>query len=214
MPAYFTEDLLRVYTKKPQFYGLIQAGYRAVLATLDDYGQKLLDQKIPDSQIDTEGLGPVITDGESLKGFMKNTAGFDTGTVVEAPTPPETEAPSTPKTHSRNTSFSFGSSASDLGTALKGSIGPNNFTTVPPNYAPPSPTRGGPKTRKGSGKGGSKPGDKETATSRSVSTGAGEISILGGKLSRNATTKRRRDEENNEGPAYGDSGPAATKKRK
>jgi len=204
-----------VYTKKPQFYGLIQAGYRAVLATLDEYSQKLLDQKIPDSQIDTEGLGPVITDGEPLKGFMKNTTG--TGTVVEAPTPPETEAPSTPKTHSRNTSFSFGSSASDLGTALKGSIGPNNFTTVPPNYAPPSPTRGGPKTRKSSGKGGSKPGDKETATPRSVSAGAGEISILSGKLSGNAmevATKRRRDEEHDEGPAYGDGGPAATKKRK
>ena len=204
-----------MYTKKPQFYGLIQAGYRAVLATLDEYSQKLLDQKIPDSQIDTEGLGPVITDGEPLKGFMKNTTG--TGTVVEAPTPPETEAPSTPKTHSRNISFSFGSSASDLGTALKGSIGPNNFTTVPPNYAPPSPTRGGPKSRKGSGKGGSKPGDKETATPRSVSAGAGEISILSGKLSGNAmevATKRRRDEEHDEGPAYGDGGPAATKKRK
>lgn len=35
MPQWFAEDLLRVYTKKPQFFGLVQAGYRAVLAKME-----------------------------------------------------------------------------------------------------------------------------------------------------------------------------------
>ena len=33
-PEWFAEDFLRVYTKKPQFFGLVQAGYRAVLASM------------------------------------------------------------------------------------------------------------------------------------------------------------------------------------
>ena len=36
MPQWFAEDLLRVYTKQRQFFGLVQAGYRAVLAKMMD----------------------------------------------------------------------------------------------------------------------------------------------------------------------------------
>ncbi|KDR74242.1 hypothetical protein GALMADRAFT_269180 [Galerina marginata CBS 339.88] len=34
-PTFFAEDLLRVYTKDAKFYGLVQAGYRAILAELE-----------------------------------------------------------------------------------------------------------------------------------------------------------------------------------
>jgi deoxynucleoside triphosphate triphosphohydrolase SAMHD1 len=56
-------------------------------------------------------------------------------------TPPATEPPTTPRSQSRNASFSL------TGTGDKTPLGSsskylnNAFTTVPPTFAPPSPTR-------------------------------------------------------------------------
>ncbi|KAF8623166.1 hypothetical protein AX17_007522 [Amanita inopinata Kibby_2008] len=36
MPSCFAEVLLRVYTKKPEFFGLVQVGYRSVLESMND----------------------------------------------------------------------------------------------------------------------------------------------------------------------------------
>ncbi|KIM40306.1 hypothetical protein M413DRAFT_446483 [Hebeloma cylindrosporum] len=75
MPQYFAEHVLRIYTKKTDHFGLVQAGYRAVLASLQ--------KKYPDLDV---GM-PVFTSDQL------------------APTPPATEAPTTPKAHSRTTSY-------------------------------------------------------------------------------------------------------------
>ena len=78
-PQWFAEYFLRVFTKKPQFFGLVQAGYRAVLANMPN-------------EFDSERLEvPSALDLDSMA------------------TPPATEAPSTPqaKGHSRDSSFTF-----------------------------------------------------------------------------------------------------------
>jgi hypothetical protein len=79
MPQYFAEHVLRIYTKKTNCFGLVQAGYRVVLATMQE--------KCPETDV---GIPAIVAD-------------------QLAPTPPATEAPSTPKAHSRNTSFTVGS---------------------------------------------------------------------------------------------------------
>jgi hypothetical protein len=80
-PQYFSEFLLRVYTKKVEFAEVIQEGYRAILTRLQKMGEPLLDDVDAAAR---EGSGP---------------------------TPPVTEAPTTPKAsssallHSRSPSF-------------------------------------------------------------------------------------------------------------
>ena len=123
-PKWFAEDFLRVYTKKPQFFGLVQAGYRAVLA------------KMP-NEIDFERLETLV---------VPNTLDLDS----MAPTPPATEAPSTPKAkgHSRDNSFSFASASGASNTPFSN----NSFTTVPPTFTPGSPSRTSKKRRNASSK--------------------------------------------------------------
>ena len=121
-PQWFAEDLLRVYTKKPQFFGLVQAGYRAVLATMPNE----FDLTRPETLVTPSTVDPSM-----------------------APTPPATEAPCTPKAdgHSRNSSFSFLTSSS---TATPFSN--NSFTTVPSSFAPTSPSQKSKKRRSATGK--------------------------------------------------------------
>lgn len=121
-PQWFAEDFLRVYTKKPQFFGLVQAGYRAVLANMPNE----FDLERPETAV-----VPSIV--ESM-----------------APTPPATEAPSTPKAkgHSRDSSFTF-PSASGPSTTL---FSNNSFTTVPPTFTPGSPSQNSKKRRSASAK--------------------------------------------------------------
>ena len=85
MPQYFAENLLRIYTKKTNYFGLVQAGYRAVLTSLQE--------KYPDKDV---GMPAIVMD-------------------ELAPTPPETEAPSTPKAHSRTLSSTLGSAVHGSG---------------------------------------------------------------------------------------------------
>ncbi|KAF9558393.1 HD-domain/PDEase-like protein [Agrocybe pediades] len=77
IPAHFAEGLLRVYTKKTKYFGIVQAGYRDILRNLE----KRLSTEEP-----VEGMTPLDP---------------------MAPTPPASEPPTTPKAHSRNLSFTF-----------------------------------------------------------------------------------------------------------
>ena len=123
-PQWFAEDFLRVYTKKPQFFGIVQAGYRAVLANMPN-------------EFDLERLETLVVPGSlDLNSNM-------------ALTPPATEEPSTPKmkVHSRDNSFSF--PCASTSTTL---FSNNSFTTVPPTFTPGSPSRNGKKRRNASGK--------------------------------------------------------------
>lgn len=142
MPAYFAEVLLRVYTKQTDFFGIVQAGYRAVLAELE--------------KMSTSG-----DEGDFMDSFP-----FPSLTNHEATTPPTTDPPSTPRALSRNQSSGFGvgslsrNSSANFGpgtfsrhTSANFGIAPfsnNNFTTVSPTFRPPSPTRAQkkPKSRK------------------------------------------------------------------
>ena len=82
-PQWFAEYFLRVYTKKPRFFGIVQAGYRAVLANMPN-------------ELDLERLETLVVPGTLDLNSM-------------ALTPPATEVPSTPKAkgHSRDNSLSF-----------------------------------------------------------------------------------------------------------
>jgi hypothetical protein len=123
-PQWFAEYFLRVYTKKPQFFGLVQAGYRDVLANMPN-------------QFNLERLAllevPSTLDLDSM-----------------APTPPATEAPSTPKAkgHSRDNSFSFSNASGSSKTPFLN----NSFTTVPPTFTPGSPSQTSKKRRNASAK--------------------------------------------------------------
>jgi deoxynucleoside triphosphate triphosphohydrolase SAMHD1 len=123
-PQWFAEDFLRVYTKKPQFFGLVQAGYRAVLASMPD-------------EVDLDRLETLV---------VPSTLDLDS----MAPTPPATEAPSTPKAkaHTRDNSFTFPSASGPSKTPFLN----NSFTTVPPTFTPGSPTQNSKKRRNASAK--------------------------------------------------------------
>ena len=125
-PQWFAEDFLRVYTKKPQFYWLVQAGYRAVLANMPN-----------EFDLDSERLETLV---------VPSTLDLDS----VAPTPPETEAPSTPKAkiHTRDNSFSFPSASGPSKTPFLN----NSFTTVPPTFTPGSPSQKSKKRRNASAK--------------------------------------------------------------
>jgi hypothetical protein len=111
MPNCFVEVLLRVYTKNTDYFGIVQAGYRAVLdqmnAMHDDSAMMMNDD---DSAFESSFPLPLITNADR--------------------TPTATEAPSTPRPFSRNNSMTFGTAP----------ITNNSFTTVSPTFRPPSPS--------------------------------------------------------------------------
>jgi len=115
MPQYFSEDLLRIYTKNYKWVYLVQLGYRALLEAMP--GQVNVD--------DTSAPAPA-------PGALS--------------TPPESVAPSTPRARSlsRTTSFSNLSFSGGSGTPFA----TNSFTTVPPDYAPSSPSHAGLKRKR------------------------------------------------------------------
>ena len=126
MPQYFAEVLLRIYTKKAGLFGLIQAGYRAILAKM-----QALDESAE--------LG-TATAAIAGAGASTVTPGTTTTTTTTVPTPPATEAPSTPSpAHSRKGSMTLIPGGGGSGAATPFSN--NSFTTVEPTFVPPSPTR-------------------------------------------------------------------------
>ena len=80
MPSYFAEELLRVYTKNTDYFGIVQAGYRAVL--------RQMGMMNDDSAFEDSFPLPLLDDAER--------------------TPAATEAPTTPRQFSRNPSMTFG----------------------------------------------------------------------------------------------------------
>ena len=83
MPSYFAEELLRVYTKNTDFFGIVQAGYRAVLEQMEQ-----MSMTNDDSAFEDSFPLPLLNNAER--------------------TPATTEAPSTPRQFSRNPSMTFG----------------------------------------------------------------------------------------------------------
>jgi hypothetical protein len=71
MPQYFAEHVLRIYTKKTNHFGLVQAGYRVVLATMPEKCPEL-DVEVP----------PIVTDAP-------------TPPATEAPTTPKAHSRTT-----------------------------------------------------------------------------------------------------------------------
>jgi hypothetical protein len=121
MPRYFAEELLRVYTKNTNYFGIVQAGYRAVLGQMGMMND--------DSAFEDSFPLPLLNNAEP------------TPTATEAPTTPRqfsrnpsmtlgTAAPSTPRQFSRNPSMTFGTAP----------FSNNSFTTVSPTFRPPSPS--------------------------------------------------------------------------
>ena len=131
MPATFAESRLQVYTRDPTFvllllcrcfsvqlgfryYGIIQAGYRAVLET------------VPNLFLEKPISGRSEEHGINLS--TRNISG-----ASSAPTPPATEAPSTPsRTLSRQASLTV----TDPRTFSN-----NSFTTVDVGFVPPNPIK-------------------------------------------------------------------------
>jgi hypothetical protein len=111
MPQFHAELLMRIYTKKVEYYGLIQAGYRVCLVKIND----LLNS----------GMSPTLTSSPGPRHGRREEESM-------APTPPATGAPTTPHVRA-SPSFNLGV----VGTPLI----PNDFMTVPKDYAPKSPSR-------------------------------------------------------------------------
>jgi len=133
MPRSFAEVWLRIYTKECKFFGLVQAAYRQILKMLqpsdvtDEHPHDEAEQEDPDLMIKiwTPGTG--------------------------------TESPGTPRSSSRNASLGslaeLRAAAGQLarsstpGGARGRTVGrtpsfsDNQFTTVPPNFRDPSPSR-------------------------------------------------------------------------
>lgn len=80
MPTCFAEELLRVYTKNTDYFGIVQVGYRAVLEQMGTMND--------DSAFEDSFPLPLLNNAER--------------------TPAATEAPSTPRQFSRNPSMTFG----------------------------------------------------------------------------------------------------------
>ncbi|KAF8351698.1 hypothetical protein F5887DRAFT_88 [Amanita rubescens] len=85
MPNCFAEVVLRVYTKNTNYFGIVQAGYRAVLVQMN----AMHEDDSADSAFENSFPLPVITNADQ--------------------TPTATEGPSTPRPFSRNnSSMTFG----------------------------------------------------------------------------------------------------------
>ncbi|KZT23172.1 HD-domain/PDEase-like protein [Neolentinus lepideus HHB14362 ss-1] len=132
MPSVFSEVLLRVYTKDERFYGIIQAGYRAVLANMPEITP---DDALPNSHstdtapaTDTAGITSFNSEGDLAAMFRDNTP------------PPSSHVPALPESSISSSSRVFGRSQS--GPVLSGrgltagrSISRHNpFTTVDTEY--------------------------------------------------------------------------------
>ncbi|KAJ8517378.1 hypothetical protein ONZ45_g5413 [Pleurotus djamor] len=106
MPATFGEVLMRVYVKSPEFYGLVQRGYRAVLKKDINPGADLLTS-------DTDTIAESLPSSQNEDGAAL-------------------KAPLTPRRHVGRTASlpSFGKPPSSAGITF------NKFATVDVNYTP------------------------------------------------------------------------------
>jgi deoxynucleoside triphosphate triphosphohydrolase SAMHD1 len=121
MPQYHAEVLVRVFTKEPQYFAVIQAGFRTCLQEVN--------QAIEAAAID-DAVVPLH--------FSTDTLVFDDEMPIGKNTPPQMDIPSTPprakdRTFSRQASLSFTN---------------NSFTTVSLDFIPTSPSRGARKNKR------------------------------------------------------------------
>ena len=86
MPGCFAEVLLRVFTKNTDYFGIVQAGYRAVLEQMST-----MNDVVDDCLFEDSFPLPILSNLEQ--------------------TPAATEAPSTPRQFSRNPSMTFGTAS-------------------------------------------------------------------------------------------------------
>jgi len=119
MPECHAEVLLRIFTKKAEYFGIIQAAYRACLAGVP--GPK------PDFL-----LGPLFAVEDS---------------TTSVATPSTEPAPSTPRTRTFSRHASFTAIGSTTGGGLT-PFSNNSFTTVPTTFVPSSPSRGNRKQKR------------------------------------------------------------------
>ncbi|KAF9474925.1 HD-domain/PDEase-like protein [Pholiota conissans] len=128
MPTYFGEDLLRVYTKKPEYAALVQAGYRAILAKLER---------------DSGGDAPPTLATAGIISSVRLDEAKQSQDPVPTLTPPAhaAETPSTPKAQGsiRDAALLFFAGSKTV--AATTPFSNNSFTTVIPSAVPASPTR-------------------------------------------------------------------------
>ncbi|KAL4067181.1 hypothetical protein V8B97DRAFT_1978480 [Scleroderma yunnanense] len=136
MPESFAEIWLRIYTKESKFFGLVQAAYRQILKMLqpsdaanehphDEAGQELSVPDDPDTMIKIWTPGTGTESPGSPGSFSRNASiGSLSELRVDQPARPSTPGSGRGRTFGRTPSFSD-----------------NAFTTVPPNFRDPSPSR-------------------------------------------------------------------------
>ncbi|KAG6827134.1 hypothetical protein H0H92_013083 [Tricholoma furcatifolium] len=178
MPEYHAEFLLRIYTKKVEFFGVIQAGYRACLAVIGkqikeaaNKAEENMEEFEPtplypvkgkmgasmDLEVETETETDTETDARTRSASSIAVPAVTTAAADPVPLP----HPTTPTTRpfSRTTSkFSRAGSFSRVGSFSYGPGGQggddttpfenNAFTTVAPTFVPVSPSRKGRGKRK------------------------------------------------------------------
>ncbi|KAF9530924.1 hypothetical protein CPB83DRAFT_787510 [Crepidotus variabilis] len=176
-PECFAEVILRIYTKNPAILGLVQAGYRAVLAEMAS--------KYGDEATYGDDSAPMDEDKEFTFGNAANTPplSVSASTTTES-TPAINEPPTTPKPkakplgHSRNGSLSNMKKTPDPADGSPFDI--NEFNTVPKTYrAPGSPSRSAKKDNS----------PKKTSSLESLDLGPSIGGNNGGFESRPGTTR-------------------------
>lgn len=146
MPDIFAEVLLRVYTKDVQYFGIIQAGYRAVLQTITipSFSPSLAPVELaPATLLFSE---PDCDDPSDTKPKPKPRLGAPRTPSVKLPPARTTAAVLTPPAEAPSTPPYTGGSTGRRGFSRTASFSNNSFTTVSANYVPPmSPSRRGKK---------------------------------------------------------------------
>ncbi|KAF8075760.1 hypothetical protein FPV67DRAFT_1648910 [Lyophyllum atratum] len=174
MPEWHAEFSIKIFTKNVEYFGIVQAGYRACLAALRG---ELSDAPLPPFPSSSS------TTTSSTSSSTTSSSSF---TAPPTSTPPAPDTPSTPpgtgtgRTFSRAASWTFGAGGMGVG----GSAGAdakafedNAFTTVEKSFVPCSPSRGG-RGRKGRGGVG---GGNETGKAFGEGKGAGTFGVGKGK---------------------------------
>ncbi|KAG5637909.1 hypothetical protein H0H81_002737 [Sphagnurus paluster] len=157
-PQYHCELLVQIFTKDVQYFGIVQAGYRACLAAaqkefaeaalLANDVSELTDVETSEDAMEFKPLFPVAA---------STSASFsDLGSLMPSSTPPgpgTTTAPTTAPTTPKRTGRSFSRAASvtfaqGAAVSADATFSINAFTTVAAGFVPTSPLRGHRRKRK------------------------------------------------------------------
>ncbi|KAI0368467.1 HD-domain/PDEase-like protein [Pilatotrama ljubarskyi] len=148
LPSSFGEIMLRVYTREPRFFGLVQLGYREVLRDFEI--PPAPPSRDATTEPDEEGAGavdlPLELDIGPVDAVDPLTPPADTPTASSSArardlTRAVTVAGTSRGPGPRTRAASRRSLSSMLGGTPGGAVRENVFTKVPPTYGPRSPTR-------------------------------------------------------------------------